>query len=271
MSGRIEVSSLTVANKQEFLPPEGMESLPRDVILGIFNDYLDVKTQAICCRVSKSWKEINQKTISEIEALVSIFNKSIPTFIGYDFYTHNLLRKEIVDNDPKIQSLLATGDYTGNLETHSIAFEGNIDENGNLVVKYAPRDRELRAAVLEYNWFYEEAIKPLSEKKGDFKIEVIWRREISTFDGNYSQGRHFKEYPLTYDDHTHSVYRRMNLKISHISGSSSLAKTLNATCKFLNEYPIVSVADPDSDSHFKIYQAQIWSEPLLEGNNYTYI
>jgi len=239
----------------------GNEALPKDVLSVIFTECLDVKTQAICCRLSKKWNHIVQKNVNEIGLMVSVFNKSIPTFIGYDFYTRDRVIQQLMAEDPVV-----AGDFDGK---HAMVFEGKIDENGSIVLKRKPIDRSLRAVVLEYDPLSKKDANASSEKNGDFAVQVVWKRVSTNFDANYSQSRYSEENPLEYDNHTHSVYRRANLEISYIAGSSSLAKTLDAVCKFLNDLPIFSIAA--SNWYFNLYQAQIWSKPLLETKEYTYI
>ncbi|HSW87242.1 MAG TPA: hypothetical protein VLG49_07085 [Rhabdochlamydiaceae bacterium] len=253
MTGRTEVSSLTLAYQQEFLPPEGMESFPREVILGIFIDYLGVKTQAICCLVSKKWNAISQKNLNEIGVMVSIFNKSIPAFIGYDYETRNELKKQLAKEK-------SSDDFD---EQHAMTFEGKVDENGSIVLK--PQPRTLRAVALEFDPILKERANMSSEKNGDFAIKVVWKKIISNFDAGIAQLFYI---PLPYDCHTYSVHIRENLSIVPISESVAFSKILHAASVFLNQRPIVSIAGPNSSG---LFDAEIWSKPLLKEKNYTYI
>lgn len=262
MNNELKIDNQSKAFNFE-LPVLPLEKIPQDILISIFAD-LDLKTRATYCLVSKQWKAWNQSYLTDVSIIISIFNKKIPMFIGYNYQNQDKIINHILKTQPEIKNLDPSS-YLKKLSKHVIVFKGKIEQNEFFSLDSIQRHGS--AAALEFDEFCSDR---LSRKLTNFSSSVIftiestWQQVDSSYNGNYSQWGNSRA--VIYDINTHSCYQIEHLQITYYTGSPIAQKTLDYALQILNQRNVLLLS--------KIYSqkdnAKLWSKSLLEGN-YLYI
>jgi F-box-like len=201
-------------------PPSTIESdisiIPNEILCEIFS-FLDIKARAACCLVSKNWRDLNQSYLHDISIIVASLNKSIPSYIGYAYWSQDEVRKQLLKKYPDIKHLTGPSLFE-RLNVHTISFQGEIRNNSIQNIWSNARENGLTAVALEYDkTFSNIESKTLSEINiADFIIEIAWKGIYSDYNGNYSQDHNNESAPVLYDVHTHSTYQRESFTMNYI-------------------------------------------------------